>query len=152
MNPFEHEGFIPNDLRPPNVTFKPRKASKINKKAVAMYQSSNKRFATESVENVSAKKSMKLGNDFNPSHQLPMRLDDGQRPSRVLSRLNDGLPKDKKSFPSLKERLEIRRDWELNIDTDDPQFITFLKYGIRKDCNEWSLPRSIGEVRLFKKN
>ena len=78
-----------------------------------------------------------------------MRLDDGQGSSRVLSRLNDGLPKDKKSFPSLKERLEIQRERELNIDNDDPQFITFLKYGIRKDCNEWSLPRSIGEVRLF---
>ena len=45
--------------------------------------------------------------------------------------------------------MEIQRDRELNIDTDDPQFITFLKYGIRKDCNEWSLPRGIGEVRLF---
>ena len=94
---------------------------------------------------------MRLGNDFNPSHRLSMRLDDGQGPSRVLSRLNDGLPKDKKSFPSLKGRLEIQRDRELNIDTDDPQFITFPKYGIRKDCNEWSLPRSIGEVRLFNK-
>ena len=148
---FEPEGFIPNDLRPPNVTFKPRKARRINKKAVAIYQSSNKRVATESVENVSAKKSMRLGNDPKPSHRLSMRLDDGQGPSRVLSRLNDGLPKDKKSFPRLKERLEIQRDGELNIDTDDPQFITFLKYGIRKDCNEWSLPRSIGEVRLFNK-
>ena len=47
--------------------------------------------------------------------------------------------------------MEIQRDRELNINTDDPQFITFLEYGIRKDCNEWSLPRSIGEVRLFNK-
>ena len=47
--------------------------------------------------------------------------------------------------------MEIQRERELNINTDDPQFITFLKYGIRKDCNEWSLPRSIGEVRLFNK-
>ena len=147
----EPEGFIPSHWRPPNVTFKPRKARRINKKAVAIHQSSNKRVATESVENVSAKKSMRLGNDFNPSHRLSMRLDDGQGPSRVFSCLNDGLPKDKKSFPSLKERLEIQRDRELNINTDDPQFITFLKYGIRKDCNEWSLPRSIGEVRLFNK-
>ena len=148
---FEPEGFIPNDLRPPNVTFKPRKARRINKKAVAIYQSSNKRVAPEPVENLSAKKSMRLGNDPKPSHRLSMRLDDRQGPSRVLSRLNDGLQKDKKSFPSLKERLEIQRDRELNIDADDPQFITFLKYGIRKDCNEWSLPRSIGEVRLFNK-
>ena len=148
---FEPERFIPSDLRPPNVTFKPRKARRINKKAVAIYQSSNKRVATEPVENVSAKKSMRLGNDSKPSHRLSMRLDDGQGPSRVPSRLNDGLPKDKKSFPRLKERLEIQRERELNIDNDDPQFITFLKYGIRKDCNEWSLPRSIGEVRLFSK-
>ena len=97
---------MPDDLRPPNVTFRPRKARRIHKKAVAIYQSSNKRVATESVENVSAKMSMKLGNDFNPSHRLSMRLDDGQGPSRIPSRLNDNLPKDKKSFPSLK------KDWK----------------------------------------
>ena len=148
---FEPEGVIPSDLRPPNVTFKPRKARRINKKAVSNYQNANKRVATESIENISAKKSMRLGNDPKPSHRLSMRLDDGQGPSRVLSRLDDGLPKDKKSFPNLKERLEIQRERELNIDNDDPQFITFLKYGIRKDCNEWSLPRGIGEVRLFNK-
>ena len=148
---FEPEGCIPSDLRPPNITFKPRKARRINKKAVAIYQNSNKRVATESIENITAKKSKRLSNDFTPSHRMSMRLDDGQGPSRVLSRLNDGLPKDKKSFPSLKERLEIQRERELNIDNDDPQFITFLKYGIRKDCNEWSLPRSIGEVKLFNK-
>ena len=146
---FEPEGFIPIDLRPPNVTLKPRKTRRINKKAVAIYQNCNKRFAAESVENVSAKKSMRLENDFNPSHRLSMRLDDGQGPSRVLSHLNGGLPKDKKFFPSLKERLEIQRDRDLNIETDDQQYITFLKYEIRKDCNGWSLPRSIGVVRLF---
>ena len=104
---FEPEGFIPIDLKPPNISFKPRKAKRINKKAVAIYQSSNKRLTSESVENVSAKKSIKLGNDFNPSHSLSMRLDDGHGPSRVLSRLNDGLPKYEIPFPSLKERSEI---------------------------------------------
>ena len=79
---------------------------------------------------------MRLGNVSDPSHRLLTRFDVGQGPSRVLSRLNDGLPKDKKSFPSLKERLEIQRERGSNIDTDNPQFITFLKYGIRKDCNE----------------
>ena len=111
---FEPEGFIPSDLRPPNVTFKPRKARRINKKAVSFYQSANKRVATESIENISTKKSMRLGNDPKPSHRLSMGLDDGQGPSRVLSRLNDGLPKDKNSLPSLKERLEIQRERELN--------------------------------------
>ena len=80
-----------------------------------------------------------------------MGLDDGQGPSSVSSTLNDGLPKNKNSIPSLKERVEIQRDQELNIDTDDPQCITFLKYGIRKDCIESSFPRSIGEVKLFNK-
>ena len=70
-------------------------ARRKNKKAVTIYQSSNKLVATTSVENVSAKKSMRLGNDFSPSHRLSMQLDDGQGPSCVLSRLNDGLPKDK---------------------------------------------------------
>ena len=84
---FEPDAFIPSVFRPPNVTFKPRKARRINKKAVALYPISNKRVATESVENVSAEKSMRLGNDFKPSHRLSMRLDDGQVPSHVLSRL-----------------------------------------------------------------
>ena len=148
---FEPEGFIPSDLRPPNVTFKPRKARRINKKAVSIYQNANKRVATESIENITAKKSKRLSNDFNPSHRLSMRLDDGQGPSLVSSRLDDGLPTDKHSFPNLKERLEIQKERELNVDTDNPQFIKFLKYGIRKDCNEWSLPRGIGEVKLFNK-
>ena len=81
----EPEGFFPSDLRPLNVTFKPKTARRINKKPVAIYQSSNTRFATESVENVCAKKSMRLGNDFNPSHRLSMRLDDRQGPSHVSS-------------------------------------------------------------------
>ena len=35
---FEPEGFIPNVLRPPNVTFKPRKARRINKTAIERSQ------------------------------------------------------------------------------------------------------------------
>ena len=145
----EPQVFIPSDLRPPNVTFKPRKAKRVNKKAVAIYQNSNKRFATELVENVSAIKSMRLGNDFNPSHRLSMRLDDGQGPSRVSSRLDDGLPTDKHSLPNLKERLEIQKEREINVDTDNHQTIKFLKYGIRKDQNEWTLPRSVGDIKIF---
>ena len=102
-----------------------------------------KRFVPETVENVNAIKSMRLSNGFNPSHRLSMRLDDGKGPSRV-SWLNDGLPTDKKSFPSFEERLELQRERERNVDIDDPQFIKFLKYGIRRDNNEWSLPRSPG--------
>ena len=57
---FEPEEFIPDDLRPPYFTFKPRKAKRINIKAVSVYQNANKRVATESVDHINAKKSMKL--------------------------------------------------------------------------------------------
>ena len=60
----------------------------------------------------------------------------GKGPSRVSSRLKDGLLKNKKSFQSLKERPEIQKDREFYTNTDDLQYITFLKCGIRRDCNE----------------
>ena len=82
---FELEGFIPNELRPPNITFKPRRAKRNNKKAVAVYQNVFKRVATESVDNMSAKKFIRHSNEFNTSHRLSMRLDDGKGPSRVSS-------------------------------------------------------------------
>ena len=147
MDLFEPEGFIPNDLRPPDITFKPRKASRINKKAVSLYQNANKRVATESVDHTSANKSMGLSNEFNPSHRLSLRLDHGKGPSRVSSRLDDGLPTDKQSFPNLKERFEIQR--EMNVDIDNPQFIKFLKPGVRGYHNEWSLPGSLGDIKIF---
>ena len=65
--------------------------------------------------------------------------------------MDDGLPTDKHSFPNLKQRLEIQKERELNVDTDNPQFIKFLKYGIRKDQNEWSFPRSLGDIKIFNK-
>ena len=38
----------------------------------------------------------------------------------------------------------------MNIDTDNPQFIKFPKYGVRRDHNEWSLPRRFGDIKVFK--
>ena len=145
---FEPEEFIPND---PNVTFRPGKAGRLNKKAVIVYESANKRFATESVENVSAKKSKRISNEFNPSHRLSMKLDDRQGPSRLSSQLDNRLPTDKQSFPNLKERLVIQKEREMDVDTDNPQFKKFLKYGVRRDHNEWSLPRSLGDINIFNK-
>ena len=88
---FEPEDFISNDLRPPNMTFRPRRARRKNKKAVAVYQNANKLVATESVDNISAKKSMRIANEFNPSYRLSMRRDDQKGRSGVSSRLNDDL-------------------------------------------------------------
>ena len=112
MDLIEPGGFIPNDLRPPNIPFKPRKARGFNKKAVSVYQNANKCVATESVDHTSANKSMTLSNEVNPSHCLSMRLDDRKGPSRVSSRLDDGLPTDKQSLPNLKKRLEIQKERE----------------------------------------
>ena len=49
---FKRERFIPTDFRPSNVTFKLRWARRYNKIAVAVYQSAEERFATESLENI----------------------------------------------------------------------------------------------------
>ena len=92
---------------------------------------------------------MRLSNDFCPAHRLSMRLDDGKGPSRVSSRSDGGLPTDKQSFLNLKERLAIQKERETKI--DNPQFIKFLKYGVHSDHNEWSLPRSLGDIKIFNK-
>ena len=80
---FEFEEFIPNDLRFPNITLKTRRARRINKNAVCVYQDANKRVAAESADNISTKKSMRLSTEFNPSHRLSIRLDDQRGPLRV---------------------------------------------------------------------
>ena len=94
---------------------------------------------------------MKLSNKFNPSHRLSRRLDDAKGPSRVPSRLDDGLPTDKQSFLDLKERLEIGEERDRNVDTESPQFINIVSYGLRRYHNEWSVPRSLGDIRTFNK-
>ena len=39
----------------------------------------------------------------------------------------------------------------MNVDTDNSQFIKFLKYGVRRDHNEWSLPRNVGDITIVNK-
>ena len=97
---------------------------------------------------------MRLSNELDRSHHLSKRFDDGKEPSRVSSRLDNLCPTDKLSFPDLKERLEIQKETKLNAETDNPQFIIlkFLKYGIRRDHNEWSLLRSLGDIKIFNKS
>ena len=67
-------------------------------KAAVVNQNANKRFATESVENISGNKPMRLRNDVDHSHRLSVKLDDGKGPSCGSSRLNDGFPKNKILF------------------------------------------------------
>ena len=121
---FEPQVLIPNDLRSPNVTLRPKKERRPYKKAVTVYQNANKHFATESVENVRANKYIRHSNGSDTSHGLSMRLDDEKGPSHASSRSSDGLPTNNYLFTNLKEKLELQRYRELKIDTDDPQFIT----------------------------
>ena len=37
----------------------------------------------------------------------------------------------------------------MNVDTDNPQFIEFLKHGILRNPNERSVPRSLGGIKIF---
>ena len=94
---------------------------------------------------------MKFSNNIDPFRCLSRKLGNRKRPLRVTSRPSDGLPRNKKLFSNLKERFELQRDRQLNIEIDDPQFITFPKYGIRRDGNERFLPRSVGKIRVFNK-
>ena len=93
---------------------------------------------------------MRPSSKFNPPHRLSMRLEDGQGPSRVSSRLNDGLTTDKQSFLNLKERSDIQKEREMNVDTDNTQFEKILNYGVRRDHNEWSRPRNPRDVKISK--
>ena len=60
-------------------------------------------------------------------------------------------PQLKKLFLCLKDRLELQREREMKVDTGDPQFIEFLKYGNGRDYNKGSLSRSLGDTKLFNK-
>ena len=94
----EPVGVISNDLRPPNVTIRPRKAKKYSKKiVVAIYQNSSEKVATKSVENSTAKKSMRLNNNIEPCHRLSNKLDD--RKDLHVFLLNNGSPKNRNYFP-----------------------------------------------------
>ena len=81
----------------------PSNPEKPDRKAIEIYKNAHKWTVAGSVENIVTNKSRSFSNDFNPSHRLSTRLKEEKGPSRVSSPLNDGLPKDGKSFPSLTE-------------------------------------------------
>ena len=98
INLFEPEGFIPNDLRPPNVNFRSRKTKRVKPCFPKPFRQANKRIASEAPEPNWPKKTSKLENDMNlDPNRLSKRLGDGKikGPSCVSRRLDDGLPKEK---------------------------------------------------------
>ena len=72
--------------------------------------------------------------------KLPLRKK--QRKSVAVQSLSvdDGLNKNPRNFPSLTQRLELHKSREAKLDTENPKFITSLKYSIKQNYNRWKLP------------
>ena len=47
---------------------------------------------------------------------------------------DDGLKKNPWNFPSLNQRLELQKNREVKLDTENPRFIMSLKYSIKKNA------------------
>ena len=67
--------------------------------------------------------------------KLPLRKK--QRKSVVVQSLStdDGLNKNPRSFPSLNQRLELQQSRAAKLDTENPRFVTSLKYLIKQNYN-----------------
>ena len=72
--------------------------------------------------------------------KLPLRKK--QRKSVAVQPLSvdHGLNKNPRNFPSLTRRLELQKSREVKLDTENPRFITSLKYSIKQNYNRWKLP------------
>ena len=78
--------------------------------------------------------------------KLPLRKKQ-RKPVAVQSlSMDDGLNKNPRSFPSLTQRLELQKCREAKLDTENPKFITSLKYSIKQNYNRWKLPSFIEVV------
>ena len=60
--------------------------------------------------------------------------------------MDDGLNKNPRNFPSLTQRLELQKCRETKLDTENPKYITSLKYSIKENYNRWKLPSFIEVV------
>ena len=78
--------------------------------------------------------------------KLPLRKKQ-RKPVAVQSlSMDDGLKKNPRNFPSLTPRLELQKCRETKLDTENPKFITSLKYSIKQNYNRWKLPSFIEVV------
>ena len=78
--------------------------------------------------------------------KLPIRKK--QRKSVVVQPLSidDGLTRNPRNFLSLNQRLELQKSREAKLDTENPRFITSLKYSKKQNYNRWKLPSFIEVV------
>ena len=78
--------------------------------------------------------------------KLPLRKKQ-RKPVAVQSlSMDDGLNKSPRNFPSLNQRLELQKSREVKLNTENPRFITSLKYSIKQNYNRWQLPSFIEVV------
>ena len=77
--------------------------------------------------------------------KLPLRKKQLKSVVQSLS-IDDGLNKNPRSFPSLNRKLELQKNREVKLDTENPRFITSLKYSIKQNYNRWKLPSFIEVV------
>ena len=78
--------------------------------------------------------------------KLPLRKKQ-RKPLAVQSlSMDDGLNKNPRNFPSLTQRLELQKCRETKLDTENPKYITSLKYSIKENYNRWKLPSFIKVV------
>ena len=79
--------------------------------------------------------------------KLPLRNKKQRKPVAVQSlSMDDGLNKNPRNFPSLTQRLELQKCRETKLDTENPKYITSLKYSIKENYNRWKLPSFIEVV------
>ena len=82
---------------------------------------------------------------------LPLRKKQ-RKPVAVQSlSMDDRLNKNPRNFPSLTQRLELQKCRETKLDTENPKFITSLKYSIKQNYNRWKLPSFIEVVNSTTK-
>ena len=60
--------------------------------------------------------------------------------------MDDGLKRTLAIFPGLTQRLELQKCREAKLDTENPKYITSLKYSIKENYNKWKLPSFIEVV------
>ena len=84
--------------------------------------------------------------------KLPLRNKKQRKPVAVQSlSMDDGLNKNPRNFPSLTQRLELQKCRETKLDTENPKYITSLKYSIKENYNRWNLPSFIEVVNSTTK-
>ena len=75
--------------------------------------------------------------------KLPLRKKQ-RKPVAVQSlSMDDGLNKNPRIFPSLTQRQKCR---ETKLDTENPKYLTSLKYSIKENYNRWKLASFIEVV------